>query len=311
MVVALADLAGARTLLIVPLLKEGELVGTIGIYRQEVQPFTDKQIELVQNFANQAVIAIENTRLLSELRELLQQQTATSEVLRVISGSPGELEPVFQAMLENAIRICAANFGNLYLRDGDTFRIVVAHNTPPRLIEARRRMPLRADLKMPSGRVARTKQVVHIADMTAEEAYISRDPEAVAAVELGGIRTLLVVPMLKEQELIGTINIFRQEVRPFNDKQIELVKNFASQAVIAIENTRLLNELRELLQQQTATADVLKVISRSTFDLQTVLDTLVEFGRPAVRGGNGVDLPPAGRELPSCSELRFCGRLRR
>ena len=276
-VVALADLAGARTLLIVPLLKEGELVGTIGIYRQEVQPFTDKQIELVQNFANQAVIAIENTRLLSELRKSLLQQTATSEVLRVISGSPGELEPVFQAMLENAIRICAANFGNLYLRDGDTFRIVVAHNTPPRLIEARRRMPLRADSKMPSGRVARTKQVVHIADMTAEEAYISRDPEAVAAVELGGIRTLLVVPMLKEQELIGTINIFRQEVRPFNDKQIELVKNFASQAVIAIENTRLLNELRESLQQQTATADVLKVISRSTFDLQTVLDTLVEF----------------------------------
>jgi GAF domain-containing protein len=279
----IVQLASVRTKLTVPMLKEEDLIGAIEIDRQEVRPFTDKQIELVKNFAAQAVIAIENTRLLNELRqrthdlsESLEQQTATSQVLQVISSSAGALEPVFEAMLENATRICEANFGNLYLRDGQAFRIAAAHNTPPALIESRLRLPLRSDSNTPSGRVARTKQAVHVVDMKAEQGYLSGDPEYVAAVELGGIRSLLVVPMLKEQELIGTINIFRQEVRPFTGKQIELVTNFAAQAVIAIENTRLLNELRESLQQQTATADVLKVISRSTFDLQTVLDTLAE-----------------------------------
>jgi len=277
-----ARLAGAHSHIIVPMLKDDELIGAISIYRQEVRPFTDKQIELVTNFARQAVIAIENTRLLNELRqrtddlsEALEQQTATSEVLQVISSSPGELQPVFQTMLANAVRICEATFGNMYLRDGEVFRIAAAHNTPPPLLEHRRRVPLQRPTSA-FGRMVRTKEIVHVADLLADPAYAEREPEVVTGVELGGIRTLLIVPMLKEKDLIGALTIYRQEVRPFNDKQIELVKNFANQAVIAIENVRLLNELRESLQQQTATADVLKVISRSTFDLQTVFDTLVE-----------------------------------
>jgi signal transduction histidine kinase len=252
------------------MLKQGELIGTFNLFRQEVRPFTDKQIELVSNFAAQAVIAIENTRLLNELRESLQQQTATSEVLQVISSSPGELEPVFQAMLENAVRICEASFGNLLLYEGDVFRHVALHNAPKSWAADSERDPVppRRSARI-LYRVADTRQVAHVADIAAE------NPDEPIA-KIAGARTLLIVPMLKENDLIGAIAIYRQEVRPFNDKQIDLVKNFAAQAVIAIENTRLLNELRESLQQQTATADVLKVISRSTFDLQTVLDTLVE-----------------------------------
>ncbi|MFL5100041.1 MAG: GAF domain-containing protein, partial [Xanthobacteraceae bacterium] len=275
--VATAELGGARSLLNVPMVKDGELIGAIGIYRQEVRPFTDKQIALVTSFAHQAVIAIENTRLLSELRqrtddlsEALERQTATSEVLQVISSSPGELEPVFRAMLENATRICEASFGNLLLYDGDMFRHVALHNAPPAWAAEQERDPIppRHSARV-LYRVADTKQVVHVADIAAE------NPDEPIA-NIAGARTLAIVPMLKESELIGVIAVYRQEVRPFNDKQIELLESFAAQAVIAVENVRLLNELRESLQQQTATADVLKVISRSTFDLQAVLDTLVE-----------------------------------
>ena len=264
-------LGGARSTVCVPMIKEGELVGTITIYRQEVRPFTDKQITLLQNFAAQAVIAIENTRLLNELRQSLEQQTATADVLRVISSSPGELEPVFQAMLENAVRICEAKFGALFRFHGNTFELAAEVDTPQEYVEFfRRQGQFRPTV---SGgildRVMQTKEVSHTADIAAE--FVSSP-----AARLGGARSTVCVPMLKDGVLIGAIFIYRQEVRPFTDKQIELVKNFAAQAVIAIENTRLLNELRQSLEQQTATADVLKVISRSTFDLQTVLQTLVK-----------------------------------
>jgi signal transduction histidine kinase len=266
-----AKLGGARSHIAVPMLSENEVIGAIIIYRQEVRPFTDKQVELVTNFAAQAVIAIENTRLLNELRESLQQQTATSEVLGVISSSPGELEPVFQAMLANATRICEAKFGTLWLCEGDAFRAVALHNAPPAYAEARRReLLLRPPPNTALGRVASTREVVQIDDISAH----TYDPEWRAAIGLGNYRTVVCVPMLKDNELIGAISIFHQEVRRFTDKEVDLLRNFAVQAVIAIENTRLLNELRESLQQQTATADVLKVISRSTFDLQVVLDTL-------------------------------------
>jgi signal transduction histidine kinase len=262
-------LGGFRTYLGLPLLREGNPIGILVVGRTTVQPFDDKNIELLTTFAAQAVIAIENTRLLNELHESLDQQTATSEVLRVISSSPGELKPVFQAMLENAVRICEAKFGNLFLVDDDGCRWAAGVGTPPKLAEYLQSTPFRPTPGSHIDRVMRTKQASHTADDTAE-AVIG------AAARLGGARSTVCVPMLKDDALLGAIFIYRTEVRPFTDTQIELVKNFAAQAVIAIENTRLLSELRQSLQQQTATADVLKVISRSTFDLKTVLNTLVE-----------------------------------
>ena len=280
---------GHRTILGVPLIREGRALGTILVRRTEVRPFEDKHITLLKTFADQAAIAIENTRLLNELRqrtddlsESLEQQTATSEVLKVISSSPGELEPVFSAMLENATRICEAKYGVLYrYRDG-AYHVDTLLNVPPALADELKRGPRRPTPASAIGRVAMTKRTVHIKDVRAERAYIEGDALRRATADLGGARTFVAVPMLREDELLGAFVIFRQEVRPFTDKQIALLENFAAQAVIAIENTRLLSELHqrtddltESLQQQTATADVLKVISRSTFDLPTVLNTLV------------------------------------
>ncbi len=249
-------LGGYRSLLGVPLIRAGDCIGVIALTRPRVHPFSDNQIGLVINFAAQAVIAIENTRLLNELRqrtddlsESLDQQTAASEVLKVISSSPGELEPVFQAMLENATRICDAKFGHIYRWDGDSLRLVASHNTPPAFAELRMSSPFRPSPETPTGRMVATKSVTQVADLAGERGYAERDPLFVESVEIGGIRSLLSVPMLKENKLVGAFTIYRQEVRLFSDKQIELVKNFADQAVIAIENARLLNDLNKLNHQ--------------------------------------------------------------
>jgi two-component system NtrC family sensor kinase len=271
--------------LYLPLLRGGQCIGVLALGDKRANAFSAGEIALAESFRDQAAIAIENVRLLEaeqqrtrDLSESLEQQTATSEVLKVISSSPGDLEPVFATMLENAIRICDAKFGDIYRWEDNTLRLIATHNSPPAFAEDRKRnSPYRSSPKAPAGRMLATKSLVHIVDLAAEEAYLEqRAPGVVAAVELGGARTFLGVPLLKDNQPIGAFFLNRQEVRPFTDKQIALVQNFADQAVIAIENTRLLTALRQSLQQQTATADVLKVISRSTFDLKTVLDTLVQ-----------------------------------
>ena len=280
--VAAGVAAGYRTVLAIPLLKDDELIGAFTMIRKEVRPFTDKQIELLKNFASQAVIAIENARLLNELRqrtsdlsESLERQTATSKVLEVISSSPGDLKPVFEAILENAVRLCGAKFGNLYLREGAGFRAAAMHNAPPAYAEQRAGV-LKPSPHSTLWQVAQNKQPAQTADITKLQAYVDGDPWLIATVSLGGHRGVLSVPMLHENELIGVIAIFRQEAGAFADKQIELLTNFAKQAVIAIENRRLLNELRQSLEQQIATADVLRVISSSPGELKPVFHSMLE-----------------------------------
>ena len=264
-------------------------MGLFLLQRAAVRPFTEKQIELVETFADQAVIAIENVRLFEaeqqrtrELTESLEQQTATSEVLKVISSSPGELEPVFEAMLANATSICDAKFGTPWLNGGDGLWAGALHGAPPAWAEKIGRKPLfRPGPHSPASRVIESRQTVHVADLRAERAYTEGDPIVVATADLAGVRTLLAVPMLKENELIGIIAICREEVRPFTDKQIELVGNFAAQSVIAIENTRLLNELRQRTDELGRSVGELRALGEvsqavnSTLDLETVLSTIV------------------------------------
>ena len=277
-IVALVERAGARTFLAVPMLKDGELVGAIMIYRQEVRPFTDTQIALVENFAAQAVIAIENTRLLSELRESLQQQTATADVLKVISRSTFDLQTVLETLTQSAAKLCQAEMASITRQQGTAYYHATAHGFPPEITEFFKSTPHEPGRGSVIGRTVLERRAVHVPDVTVDAEYAMTEMQ-----EKVRFRTALGIPLLREGQPIGVITLLRTTVHPFNEREIELATTFADQAVIAIENVRLFDEvqartheLTKSLEYQTATSDVLNVISRSPSDLQPVLDAIVQ-----------------------------------
>jgi GAF domain-containing protein len=274
----MADRSGYRSLLNVGLRKEGTLLGAITIFRKEAGTFSEKQIALLQNFAAQVVIAMENARLLTETREALDQQTATAEVLQVINSSPGDLAPVFDAMLEKATRLCGAPYGQLATYDGEFFRFVAVHGYTP-FVDQQAREPVPPSFGVTWPRIVCGERVVHIADVMDTDIYRSGHERARRFVEIGGGRSLLTVALRKDDVLLGALSIYRQEVRSFTDQEIALLENFAAQAVIAMENARLITETREALEQQTATAEILRVISSSPADLQPTFDAIAAAAR--------------------------------
>src|SRR5271165_1042122 len=272
---AIVDLGGAHSYAVVALRKDRKLLGVIVAYRQEVRPFSDKQIALLQNFAAQAVIAMENARLITETREALEQQTATAEVLGVINSSPGDLAPVFEAMLEKATRLCDAALGLMSTYDGEQYHTVATHGVGPELVEFMR-APAHPDPESALGRIARGEDLVLFDDIADTDVYRKGDPRLRAIVNLGGAHSYVMAALRKDRKLLGVIAAYRREVRPFSEKQIALLQNFAAQAVIAMENARLITETREALEQQTATAEVLGVINSSPGDLAPVFDAMLE-----------------------------------
>ncbi|MGA7230004.1 MAG: GAF domain-containing protein, partial [Xanthobacteraceae bacterium] len=300
-------LAGYRAMLGVPLVREGSCIGVMGITRQTPQPFTAKQIELVTTFADQAVIAVENARLLSELRQSLERQTATAEVLQVINSSAGSLTPVFEAMLDKAMQLCEAAFGGIWTLEGDRYTAVALRGVPEAYAAFLAGTTLVPGPGTAPYRLMHGEAFVHNGDLASEEPYRRGDPQRRALVDLGGARTALQAALRKDDAVLGIITIYRQEVRPYTDEQIELLQNFAAQAVVAMENARLLTELRQSLEQQTATADVLRVISSSPGDLEPVFAAVLrnatriceaKFGQLLRFDGEmfhfaaGADLPP-------------------
>ena len=304
---------GFRTTLSVPLLRGTEAIGVIAIRRTEVRPFTDRQIELLQTFAAQAVIAIENVRLFQELEarnrdltEALEQQTATSEVLKLISRSTFDVQAILDTLIESAVRLCGAEHGHIYRFDGELLQRAAGYGSSPEHAELRRRRPVRLWRGSIVGRAALERRVVHVPDVLADAEFGEIEAQRVA-----GLRTSLSVPLLKGDELIGVLAIWRTDVQPFNDKQIGLVTTFADQAVIAIENVRLFTELRqknqalttahaqvtEALEQQTATAEILRVIASSPTDLQSALDAVAERAARLCESSDAIVFRVHGDEL--------------